>query len=368
MKKNVLFLAAGLLTFASCSQDETTGLDNGGAIKFRPNVSNVTRGPIYTPTSYFNSFNVTSFIEGAASNFFENLQVNKSGADWNTAQDYYWPGTGTLKFFAYAPADVANVVVNPTSQKINNFTPESSVAAQKDLVVASNTGTKAGNETSGVAMNFKHALSQINVQAKSANTTSYEIKVLGVKLCNIASTASFTFPASTVASGLVGEGQWSTPATLKKYGSKLASEVTLGASEANITKDNFLMIPQKLTAWDKTSGGTGAYISVLCQISSKNGSNTTQIFPPAAGKFAYASVPVDTKWLPGKKYTYKLNFLGGGGAGNIDPDPSNPDTPDDPQVDPTPGPGGNPVLGGVIKFTVTVEDWDGTTPAGELNL
>ena len=177
MKKNVLYLAAGLLALASCSQDETTGTDNGGSIRFRPAVGNVTRGPVIT-TDNITTFKVSSYVTGAAANFFTDLQVNKTGSSWNTAQVYYWPGTGTLNFFAYAPVDVTTVTVSPTARAINNFSPAAKVAEQKDVVVAFATGTKAANENSGVPLTFKHALSQIEVKAKSANTTAYEIKVL----------------------------------------------------------------------------------------------------------------------------------------------------------------------------------------------
>ena len=358
MKKNVLFLAAGLLAFASCSQDETTGLDNGGAIKFRPNVGSVTRGPILT-TSNIASFKVSASIAAAPANFFTDLQVNKAGSQWNTAQTYYWPGTGTLRFFAYSPVDVATVSVTPTAQTINNFSPVQAVANQKDVVVAYNTGTKAANEASGVALTFKHILSQIEVKAEidASAVASYEIKVLGTKLGRIPSPANFTFPPS-VATGTLPQTQWSAAATPADYGTKLDAEVTLDGSAKKVTKDNFLMIPQQLTAWDGGSTANGAYIAVLCQISSKSGGNTTQIFPKVSGKYAYAAVPVSTNWLPGKKYTYKLKFLGSGGAGEVDPNQTNPDDPSDPNVDPTQNNGGDPVLGGPIKFTVTVDEWD----------
>lgn len=356
MKKNVFYLAMGLLAFASCSQDEITNLDNGGAIKFRPNVSSMTRGSIIT-TGNIASFKVTSYLAGTSANYFTDLQVDKAGSVWNTAQTYYWPGTGTLNFFAYAPTDVTTVAISPTARAINNFSPSTTVADQKDLVVAFASGTKTANETSGVELKFKHTLSQINVKAKSSNTTAYEIKVMGVKLCQIPSTANFTFPTSVV-SGTLPNTQWTAVATPKDYSVNLDSETTLTADAANITKSNFLMIPQQLTPWNKSASANGAYISVLCQISSKNGSHLTQIYPDANGKYAYASVPINTKWLPGKKYTYTLNFLGNNGAGNIDPNPKDPNNPDNPEVDDTPGTGGDPVLGGAIKFTVEVDDWD----------
>ena len=358
MKKNVLFLTMGLLALASCSQDEITQADNGGAIKFRPNVGNVTRGPIIT-TSNIAAFKVSASIAASPANFFTDLQVNKAGSVWNTAQTYYWPGTGTLRFFAYAPTDVANVAITPGAQTINNFSPAASVAAQKDVVVAYNTGTKAANEAGGVPLTFKHILSQIEVKAEldASAVASYEIKVLGTKLGRIPSTANFTFPTSNAA-GTLPSTHWSAAATPVDYGTTLDSEVSLTATAVKVTKDNFLMIPQQLTAWDGGNTANGAYISVLCQISSKSGGNTTQIFPKVAGKYAYAAVPVNTNWLPGKKYTYKLKFLGSGGAGEVDPSQNNPGNPSDPNVDNTQNNGGDPVLGGPIKFTVSVEEWD----------
>ena len=69
---------------------------------------------------------------------------------------------------------------------------------------------------------------------------------------------------------------------------------------------------------------------------------------------------VDTNWEPGKRYTYTLTFCGpNGGAGFIDPNPSNPKNSSDPDVDLNPIPGGNagdPVLG-AISFNVTVDPW-----------
>lgn len=355
MKKIPLLMAAGVaaLALASCSQDETALSHSGASLKFRPAVGGVTRGVVTTQAN-LNQFKVTSFLTGSSANYFTDLAVNGSsgGTVWNTAQVYYWPGAGTLNFYAYAPSDVTAVSVTPGSQKINSFSPEAAVASQKDVVVAYNSGTKAANEASGVALAFKHILSQVQVNAKCSDAT-VQVKVLGVKLCQIPSTANFTFPASVV-TGPLPQSHWSAPATAKDYSTKLTSAVTLDATSKNVTASNFMLIPQQLTPWSVGTSADGAYISVLCQIV-KGGA---QLFPAAAGKYAYAAVPVSTNWQPGKKYTYTLNFLGSGGAGNTDPTPTNPDDPADPNVDPGIAPGGTPVLGGPIKFTVTVDAWD----------
>ena len=72
---------------------------------------------------------------------------------------------------------------------------------------------------------------------------------------------------------------------------------------------------------------------------------------------------IDTKWEPGKRYVYTLEFFGqNGGGGKYDPDPTNPD-PDpekDKDIDKDPEPdkeGGDPILDKPIFFTVTVDDW-----------
>lgn len=360
MKKNLLFFAAaaGMLALASCSQDATEGVDNGSAIKFRPSINGITRA-VPTTSSNFYTFNVTGFVEGAATNYFTDWKVTSYNGVWKSAGDQYWPSAGTLKFFAYAPTSgVGTVSITPSAQTINGFTVETQAENQKDLVVAYNAGTKAANEKTGIALNFKHALSQIEIQANNNKPAEYQIEVLGVKLGNFNSQADFTFPGS-VLPGTLPSQSWKTPTMAKSCYSDLDAAKTLMGATQSITKSNFMVIPQKLTPWSKTTSKDGAYISVLVRISKKNGSTLTQIYPKTAGKFAYTAVPLDLQLLPGKKYNIILNFLKNG-AGNIDPDPTNPDNPD--PVDPTPGPGGDDVLGGAIKFTVTVDDWVNETP------
>ena len=61
---------------------------------------------------------------------------------------------------------------------------------------------------------------------------------------------------------------------------------------------------------------------------------------------------------PGKKYTYTLNFCSdGGGAGEVDPNPTDPTDPDSGDIVPDPGTGGDSILNAPIKFVVTVDNW-----------
>lgn len=359
-----LFCAGlALLALAACSQDETTRVDRSGAIGFRTMLGKATRA--VTTKANMGKFNVTAFPTGGT-NYFTNLEVASpdNGATWNTAATYYWPA-GTLNFTAYAPVDIKTLVtIDKDGQKIAAYSPAQKVADQKDIVVAFNAGSKATYGTSGVPMNFKHILSQIEVKAKCTNG-NLKVKVMGVKLGAVNSKADFAFPqAETNSSYNVPRSNWTGLASSKDYLAEDATStgLTLDGTEKSIMfgSDNFLMIPQKPEAFSKTKLG-GAYIGVFCQISSDDGEgNLTQIYPGGgANAYAFTAVGIDTEWLPGKKYIYTLTFGDGGGIVPPNQDNPNPGTPNNPTppTPPNPSTPGDPILDKPIKFTVNVENW-----------
>ena len=365
MKKYFLFSAMAAVALVSCTNDDVVDVNKGGGISFRASLDKA-RTKAVTSLSNLNAFNVTAI--GNSSNYFTDLGVTSSdnGSTWTTASTYYWPGY-ELAFFAYAPQTPGGTVgISGTEKKISDFSPAQDVSAQNDLVIAYNTGTKAANEGSGVPLNFKHALSQIEVQAKCSNE-KIKIEILGVRMVNAATKADFTFPeAETTSAYVLAQSQWAgwsgaDGGHATAYYIKGEQPVTLTDNAQSIMfgDDNFMLLPQQLTAWDGTTSQTGAYLSVLCRIYSVDGGNEILLYPQPTdtdnkdGKYAFSAVSIDTNWEPGKKYTYTLNFCdNGGGAGKGDPDPD----PDEP-VDPDPGVDpGEPILGPIF-FTVTVDDW-----------
>lgn len=365
MKKNFLFAAVALAAMTSCSNDEVVNVNNGDAISFRASLDKAISRGAETTVRNLNAFNVTAV--GNGNNYFTNLGVTSSdnGVSWNTASTYYWPSFD-LKFFAYAPqTGIGTVNITDAEQKIVGFTPKQNVAEQQDLVVAYNTGTRQANEGNGVALNFKHALSQIAVQAKCLNS-NIKIEVKGIRIVNAATGADFTFPTDqTLKTYELSQDKWSNYVgkddPTKAYKIESNSVVTLNETAQSLMFDqgNFMLIPQQLIPWAENTQNTGAYLSVLCRIYSKDGSKEVLLYPLATsgdnkeGKYAYSAVAINTNWLPGKKYTYTLTFCGdGGGAGRIDPNP------DPSEPDPIPGKDkGDLILGKPIKFTVTVDDW-----------
>lgn len=384
MKTNFLFAAVALAALASCSNDEVIDVNNGHGIAFRTSLDKALSRSV-TTASNLTAFNVTAV--GNSANYFTDLAVSNQGSSWTTASTYYWPNYD-LKFFAYAPQTIGHgaIGIDHSKQTITGFSPNGVLATQEDLIVACNAGTKANNESTGVALNFQHALSQIEIKAKN-NNDKLEIKVLGVKLVGVATTGDFTYPSTATASGtLLASSVWNNSAggddANNAYMSMLTSPITLGATEQTINGgDNFILIPQQLTPWDGSTAKTGAYLSVLCCISSLDGtgtSQTTTVLYPQGGTttdYAFAAIALNKNWEPGKKYTYTLDFSHG--AGKIDPNPTIPTTPGGPgapttgpgspntpitgpqgtNVNSKPGTGETNILSSPISFTVTVENW-----------
>lgn len=364
MKAKLLFMTLSVAALVSCSNDETLDT-NRSAISFRSLVEGMTRGTSVTVAN-LDQFKVTAVGNGKV--YMDKVAVNgsESGAKWATEGTYYWPAF-QLDFYGYAPADAQGVTLNETTRTIADFTPAQKVEEQKDLVIACNTGTKESNQETGVPMNFRHALSQVVVKAKCP-AENMKVEVIGIKVANVAGKGTFTFPADVTTGKNTRQLDFSLWSGLgdatAAYMKRGDAPVTLTRDAQDITfADRFILVPQQLTAWAGNNEDKGAYLSVLCRISNVSGDNVTQLYPSEEGKYGFSAVAIDTKWEPGKRYVYTLEFFGqNGGGGKYDPDPTNPDPdPDkDKDIDKDPEPdkeGGDPILDKPIFFTVTVDDW-----------
>ena len=158
----------------------------------------------------------------------------------------------------------------------------------------------------GVTLDFKHALAQIEVVAKNSKTDKYQVSVLGVKLCRINKTGTMTF--QTAAADYPTWGSQTTPENFMKRGTE-PIELTATAQSIMFNGDDintFLMVPQQLRAWTGVdTDATGAYLAVLCRIKSYNETTSewVQRYPDATDKYGFTAIPISTNWLPGHKYT-----------------------------------------------------------------
>ena len=181
--------AAAALTLVSCSSDDLNSLsDNSSkneAISFdgylgRSAVAvNGSRGSELTKTALqgltegFGVFGNYKNAEGLefGSNWFDNVQVKYSSKDtkWTYSPVQYWLPQGHIDFLAYAPYDSKyNNQVTEDNQKLE-FTVDSDIKKQKDLLWANAKGqTKANiaNTDNKVKFQFAHALSRLGYTVK----------------------------------------------------------------------------------------------------------------------------------------------------------------------------------------------------------
>ena len=350
MKKTFLFLAAVAATLVSCNKDvQLRNQENSIAemsINFRMASAPMSKAA-ETTAANIAQFKVTAI--GNSANYFTNQLVDVTAAGVCTMQQtFYWPAY-ELGFYAYANETGGTASIANAAKGIAGVTPAAAAAAQKDFVVAYKTGTKANDMASGVALNFRHALSQVVVKAKNLSTSGLKINVKGVKVANVKSSGDFTFPAAVTDphdGGTLDFALWNSSSASKgayTIGGASETAVVLDGTAKDImfSGASWMLIPQQLVAWDlaidKANANNNAFIGVYVQILD---AADNQLYPATAGEYAYANVPIDTKWEPGKKYTYTLNFLDetvGGGAGVDD--------------------NGDPVLGKPISFSLTVDEW-----------
>ena len=342
MKQKLFFIAVAAMGMASCSQDESTGINNGNAIDFRAALG--TRA-VETTTANLDKIVVTAIDKNDA-NYFTDAEFTKNDAFFTSTPAYYWPGDGSdLSFYAYSPAasDLgATVTINSTTKTLVDFSPKANIQEQKDFVTANATGNKT-NETAGVALTFEHRLSQIEIKAKNANE-GYVYKIQGVRIAQPVSKGTFDFSNNT----------WSLGTEKVNYEVLYeGAEKTLAADAQGLMADggNAMLLPQELTAWDaendKSNANKGAYLAVKVNITTKDGA---RVYPvTSVGEYDWVAVAIDTDWQPGQKYVYTLDFSTG--AGKVDPEKPTPSDPADPFKP------GEDIQGSPIKFTVTVTDW-----------
>lgn len=202
-KKFVMGIAAmAALTLVSCSSDDLDSFsDNSSkneAISFdgylgRSAVAvNGTRGSELTKDALQNStpegFGVFGHYKEAdgqefGHDLFNNQQVTYKASAWTYSPLKFWPAQGHIDFLAYAPYDSKYVnKVSSDNQKID-FTVNSTIKDQKDLLWANNAvnQTMDNNSKNKVKFQFKHALSRLGYSVKlygdyTSNNVKFELK------------------------------------------------------------------------------------------------------------------------------------------------------------------------------------------------
>ena len=381
------------MAMASCSQDETIGVNHDGdEITFSVVTNNATRAEnVYCNQNLPGGFYVSAISDGKT--YIDGDHVTGSNGNWtNTSGTRYWPET-PVDFYAHVNAGTSYKWsvdgAGKATAKFENFAVNGTVADQVDLLYAVKTGQKKADGT--VNLNFRHALSQIVFQAKNTNANLY-VEIAGVSVVNVGGTNTFTFPSKNTETNIAhnnydtdGDGvyetgefgsityndSWGTWDNLtsrtEKYdvdfnktpvkgNNTLVALTTANDAGKEYNSKAMLLLPQTTTAWspethpDPKKENTGSYLLVDCAIFNVAGDEYTGNDVCLWGKpqgsgwtTKELAIPVAFDWQQGKKYVYTLVF--GEGNGGYNPDPEDPD-PENPE----------PVLV-PIKFEIEVDEF-----------
>ena len=376
MNKAIFMMAAAAITLASCSSDETTDVAKSSQISFTAKVGKNSRGA-ETTTANLDKMWVTGYdiTDAAAPAVYFADQVFNKTADAQSPQfiperPWYWQSGKSYKFIGIHPVKTdwmgtLNIAADQVSYSAEI---PAAIADQKDLIIDAVKGQANSDAETGVQMQFKHILSQLQFKVKNTNQhLTYHIA--GIRIVNAANKGSYTFNTETR------QGSWEEQTEGKVtyemlFKDKPIELVTTGTTEAFLTPENSgaMIVPQKLTPWNGNVVSTaapydkGAYIALLINV--KYTADGKYMYPAKASTdkdYGWVAVPVPAAtgntqaiWSMGNKYIYTLDLSKG--CGKVDPVNPNPDGG---VVEPggkDPEPGAN-IFGKSIFFTVTVADW-----------
>ena len=342
MKKNYWILAAAAVALAACSNDDTIavnqGIEEANTINFSNTiVEGQTRAAGIT-TGNLLSFYVTAnrgediYFGEAPVQFAKDNTTDP--VSYRSETKYYWPSEGKLDFYAFAPATGSTITRSDSTHF--SVTPAAAPASQEDFVygvVRQQDKISGGN---GVALNFRHAMSNVIIQLKNTSTDK-DVTVSNVAIGYILPTGAFAPAFKTAAGSEVGfstnganisnvtaasetgyyiaPGAWTASGDRTSY--TQAATTTSYTSNTAVTPlpADMILVPQTLvnpgaySAATAGSGYNGACITVQVKIQDKQG----HYLAGTANNFVTAMWPIAaTQWLPGHKYTYTLDLAGGG--------------------------------------------------------
>ena len=370
MKKTTIILAGLALIAASCAKTEvvSSGPEGGEkGISFSAYTARPTKAQDVT-TSNLKSFKATAIGNSAV--YFNGVTFNKNSttAVWESTPAYFWPAYA-LDFYAYNTPEKGTFTptINTESQTIL-VAPSTTLSEQEDLVAACVKSANEPTNKGATAISFHHYLTQVVLKAKCSNS-NYTVKVDGIKLANLAGEGTYTFSTSAETAGNM-------VATTGKVNSDdsvdYSADITQVELSSNVSAElgRWYLIPQTVKSWDKDNNMTntevssssssitgtydyGTYLALKVLITSKGGAN---IYPYSGTTSAWMAVPVptDLAFAQGKKYNVTVDFFSttGNGAGYVDPE-------DPGELDGDSGTkdNGKAIVGGVIKFSATVDTW-----------
>lgn len=248
---------------ASCSEtDEPDNPTPEHAIGFSATAPKNSRTA--TTTASLNSFIVYAFT--GTKPLMEGVTVTRDGGSWIYSPLAYWPDS-PVNFFAFSP-DITDSpqITGSGTHCIPGFVNHGNI----DLLYAVNMDEY--EKPTPVAVNFRHAMSQVSIKLSSTNST-IEVRVYHIQLCNLFMKGTFDFPTATTSVDATDvTGQWSeldSKQNILTY-YNIDGYTPLTRTPTDYTEGNLevsFFIPQQLDPVVLENGNfSGAYIQIDCEI------------------------------------------------------------------------------------------------------
>lgn len=309
-KIQLMFVLLAGLTFGACSNDDNELASQQP--KSYPLIIEVTENPLVqdgeengttraaiTDNSTLTGFNM-SYVYGSEASSDPITATKGSEGKWSSTGS--WPSDAVssnakVTWYAYT-GGTFNLTDDTPKLPYINFTVEESAASQKDLLVATASGTSSG--TGGnLSFTFDHACAALRFWVKkSKNLNDYTLNISEVVLCNVVKQAKYYY----------GTGWNDLSSDRSVYTLYSGSAQTLGSADYIAmdggTPSYLFLIPQTLTAWNHTtaiaSATTQTYLEITCTIT--NISTSTQVYNGTA------YIPFGATFAKGTKYDVKINI------------------------------------------------------------
>lgn len=359
MKKHLVLGALAVLALAACTKSEVVELNRGNEISLSAvsgkNLTKAADG--YCNNSMPNTIDVWAAIDSKTYFAAETYTKDGSTNTYKSATHRYWPETTTNKvdFFAATNykgtgATEATATLTPTAGStkltVTDFEVTTTVANQKDFLyaVTKNASKPTGGATA-VDIFLRHALSQIEFQAKNENANIH-VEISQLTLKNICSKGNFTAEVATTNNFLdhtlgetadtdnrIGRCSWTCSSETKDYTISFSPAVDLKKSDKadlsvtdpsgkEYNEKTMYLIPQTVAnLWGGTGAPTSdqAYFLLTAKIYNVAGTDVNKSTDVVLhdGQIA-VPIPASTTWEDGLRYVYTFNFTYDG-TGGVDP-------------------------------------------------
>lgn len=369
MKKHLVLGALAVLSLAACTKSEVVELNKGNEISLTAvtgkNLTKAADG--YCNKAMPADFDVWAATDGKK--YFEAQTYTRDGSTntYKSTNARYWPTTDVDFFAAKNYGGSATLTAtDPTSLAVADYTVPTIVADQKDFIYAVKKGAKKAD--GAAALNFRHALSQIEFQAKNSNSGIY-VEVTGVTVKQVYSKGNFSVNVATTnnfvdhtlgaadTDNRSGRCTWAGQDAKADYAISFDA-VALGSEATSLSvtdpdgkeynANTMYLIPQTVPdLWAVPTPPTTptpvpttgkAYFEITAKIWNVAGAAVDKNNDVVLhnGKIA-VPIPGSTTWQDGLRYVYTFNFTTYG-TGGVDPGT------------------GDPVLT-PIELTVSVDDF-----------